>query len=175
MSKEMKMSDVFELPVEIRETQYDYSIMQQPVSCGTNGAGFAKSFVGSVVKSDKAVAIRYVINNHDRLVEENHRLTEIAAQKASRVDELFEQLTSLFERVSGCSVSDFDEEQLPYLADMIEGQMDADEACINDLKSRKTIADYLKANEAMLTKTKAKMVSIESLKKFAGIKGSDND
>ena len=38
-----------------------------------------------------------------------------------------------------------------------------------------TIADYLKANEAMLTKTKAKMVSIESLKKFAGIKDSNND
>lgn len=38
-----------------------------------------------------------------------------------------------------------------------------------------TIADCLKTNEAMLTKTKAKMVSIESLKEFAGIKDSDND
>lgn len=37
------------------------------------------------------------------------------------------------------------------------------------------IADYLKANEPMLAKTKAKMVSIESLKEFAGIKDSDND
>lgn len=35
--------------------------------------------------------------------------------------------------------------------------------------SNTTIADYLKANEAMLTKTKAKMVSIESLKEFAGL------
>ena len=38
-----------------------------------------------------------------------------------------------------------------------------------------TTADYLEANEAMLTKTKAKMVSIESLKEFAGIKDSSND
>lgn len=37
-------------------------------------------------------------------------------------------------------------------------------------ESQPTIADHLKANEAMLTKTKAKMVSIESLKEFAGIK-----
>ena len=42
-------------------------------------------------------------------------------------------------------------------------------------RTQPTIADYLKANEPMLTKTKAKMVSIESLKEFAGIKDSDND
>ncbi|MDX1473345.1 MAG: Lar family restriction alleviation protein [Reinekea sp.] len=42
-------------------------------------------------------------------------------------------------------------------------------------RAQPTIADYLKANEAMLTKTKAKMVSIDSLKQFAGIKGYNND
>ena len=33
-----------------------------------------------------------------------------------------------------------------------------------------SIVDYLKANEDMLTKTKAKVVTISSLKEFAGIK-----
>ena len=41
---------------------------------------------------------------------------------------------------------------------------------IDNIEQEPTIADYLKANEAMLTKTKAKMVTIESLKDFAGIK-----
>lgn len=39
-----------------------------------------------------------------------------------------------------------------------------------DSLKQPTIADCLKANEPMLTKTKAKMVSIESLKEFAGVK-----
>ena len=42
-------------------------------------------------------------------------------------------------------------------------------------RAQPTITDYLKANEPMLTKTKAKMVSVESLREFAGIKDSDND
>jgi chromosome segregation ATPase len=44
------------------------------------------------------------------------------------------QLVTLFERVSGCEVSEFDSEQVNYLADMIEGQMDADEGAITNLK-----------------------------------------
>ncbi len=48
-----------------------------------------------------------------------------------------EQLHSLFERVSGCEVSEFDSEQVNYLADMIEGQMDANEGTIEKLIKEK--------------------------------------
>lgn len=46
-----------------------------------------------------------------------------------------EQLFELFEVISGCSISSFSEEQLPFLADFIQGQMDADNECIELLKS----------------------------------------
>jgi len=62
--------------------------------------------------------------------------TQNMVEKLSQENEtLREQLHSLFERVSGCQVSEFSSEQVNYLADMIEGQMDADEGCINKLKS----------------------------------------
>ena len=40
-----------------------------------------------------------LVNEHDRLVEENARLTELAAQKASRADELFEALLWVHEKL----------------------------------------------------------------------------
>lgn len=46
------------------------------------------------------------------------------------------RLVELFESVSGCSIKEFDKESLPYLSDMIQGQMDADEMCIAKLKSQ---------------------------------------
>ncbi|QIQ61346.1 hypothetical protein V039C_0068 [Vibrio phage V039C] len=45
-----------------------------------------------------------------------------------------EQLIELFENVSGCSVDEFSEDQLPYLADYIIGQQEADNMCIEKLK-----------------------------------------
>lgn len=50
------------------------------------------------------------------------------------LEQVKEQLYSLFERVSGCEVSEFDSEQVNYLADMIEGQMDADNGAVENLK-----------------------------------------
>lgn len=47
-----------------------------------------------------------------------------------------EQLISIFERVSGCAISEFTEEQIPYLAGMIEGQLDANEQCIESLNGK---------------------------------------
>lgn len=58
----------------------------------------------------------------------------IDGRESEDLDQSREQLHSLFERVSGCEVSEFDKSQLPYLADMIEGQMDADEGCIQKLR-----------------------------------------
>lgn len=51
-------------------------------------------------------------------------------------DSYKEQLVELFEAVSGCNIKEFDKEVLPYLSDMIQGQMDADEMCIAKLKSQ---------------------------------------
>lgn len=63
-------------------------------------------------------------------------MAERHVEKLSQENEaLRDQLHSLFERVSGCEVSEFSSEQVNYLADMIEGQMDANEGCINKLKS----------------------------------------
>jgi hypothetical protein len=56
-------------------------------------------------------------------------------QSQAELDQVKGQLNSLFERVSGCEVSEFDSEQVKYLADMIEGQMDADNGAIEKLKS----------------------------------------
>lgn len=46
------------------------------------------------------------------------------------------QLIELFEHVSGCEISEFSEEQLPYLADYIIGQAEADSGCIDTLKRK---------------------------------------
>ncbi|OOF25079.1 hypothetical protein BZJ19_10190 [Salinivibrio proteolyticus] len=63
-------------------------------------------------------------------------MAERHVEKLSQENEaLRDQLHSLFERVSGCEVSEFSGEQVNYLADMIEGQMDANEGCIDKLKS----------------------------------------
>jgi rubrerythrin len=50
------------------------------------------------------------------------------------MSEFKEQLIELFENVSGCSIDEFSEEQLPYLADYIIGQQEADNMCIEKLK-----------------------------------------
>jgi len=50
------------------------------------------------------------------------------------MSEFKEQLIELFENVSGCSIDEFSEEQLPYLADYIIGQQEADNMCIDKLK-----------------------------------------
>lgn len=51
------------------------------------------------------------------------------------MSEYKEQLIELFENVSGCSINEFSEEQLPYLADFIIGQQEADNMCIEKLKT----------------------------------------
>lgn len=48
------------------------------------------------------------------------------------------QLIEIFEYVSGCQISDFSEDQLPFLADYIIGQHEADNGCIEGLKSQIT-------------------------------------
>lgn len=40
---------------------------------------------------------------------------------------------------------------------------------VDDIEQQPTIADYLNANEEMLTKTKSTVVTIGSLRKFAGL------
>ena len=45
-----------------------------------------------------------ICHNHDRLVEENARLTELAAQKASRADELLGLIESIQDLI--CSYKD---------------------------------------------------------------------
>ena len=80
MSEEMKMSDYFNLPIE----QGDVMRINQYCTVEQNNDG--------VAPFDAAIE---AINNYDRLVEENARLTELAAQKASRADELFNMLERL--------------------------------------------------------------------------------
>lgn len=46
-------------------------------------------------KADQDSAIQHAVLNHDRLVEENQRLTAIATKHATRADELHEALESL--------------------------------------------------------------------------------
>lgn len=50
------------------------------------------------------------------------------------MSEFKEQLIEIFENVSGCSIGEFSEDQLPYLADYIIGQQEADNMCIEKLK-----------------------------------------
>lgn len=47
-----------------------------------------------------------------------------------------EQLISLFERVTGCEVSGIENTSVDYLADIIEGELDANEGCIRKLKNQ---------------------------------------
>lgn len=61
------------------------------------------------------------------------------------------QLYSLFERVSGCEVSEFSSEQVKYLSDMIEGQMDADSGTIEKLKQENLILRYESNNDIAMT------------------------
>lgn len=77
-------------------------------------------------------------------------MAERHVEKLSQENEaLRDQLHSLFERVSGCEVSEFSSEQVNYLADMIEGQMDADEGCINKLKSENAALRKALAKDAI--------------------------
>ena len=55
-------------------------------------------------------------------------------QKENDVKNAKEQIQSLFERITGVPVSEYDSEQLDYLADYIEGELDANEGCIAKLK-----------------------------------------
>lgn len=73
--------------------------------------------------------IVHAINDHDRLTEENAQLKS--------------QLHDLFEHVSGVSVNEYKQEQMPYLADYIIGQAEADSMCIEKLKADK--AELIKA------------------------------
>ncbi|OOE71730.1 Lar family restriction alleviation protein [Salinivibrio kushneri] len=79
----------------------------------------------------------------------NSRVSPKEDELNMEVAALREQLHSLFERVSGCEVSEFTSEQVNYLADMIEGQMDANEGCINKLKSENAaLRESLRLKEA---------------------------
>lgn len=89
MSEEMKMSDYFNLPIE----QGDVLRINQYCTVEHNNDG--------VAPFDAAVV---AINNHDRLVEENARLTELVTQKASRADELFGLIESMQDLI--CSYKD---------------------------------------------------------------------
>lgn len=130
MSKEIKMADVFNLPAKQDESRhFRYVVYTVPDDNVIISANSAK----------EAEYLTHAINNHDRLSDE--------------VSALREQLHSLFERVSGCEVSEFSSEQVNYLAEMIEGQMDANEGCINKIKSEnaalRNSVNKLKADNLM--------------------------
>ena len=74
-----------------------------------------------------------------------------------------EQLFELFEVISGCSISSFSEEQLPFLADFIQGQMEADNECIELLKSKVSSKDaqIKKLTEALESMTNFNMKLID--------------
>lgn len=85
MSEEMKMSELFPKAFEV---PHNKSFEVQNCHWVT----FGEDFHSNCVQDD---AIAHAVLNHDRLVEENARLTELAAQKASRADELFNMLERL--------------------------------------------------------------------------------
>lgn len=69
------------------------------------------------------------------------------------MSEYKEQLIELFENVSGCEIQEFGSDQLPFLADYIIGQQEADNACIEKLKSElKTERDHNERLTAIATK-----------------------
>ena len=86
MSEEMKMSNRFNLPLYAD----GYLVKSEPYKL----TGIPDSYINEIecTNGEDAEYVCHAINNHDRLVEENSRLTELAAQKASRADELFEAL-----------------------------------------------------------------------------------
>lgn len=93
-------------------------------------------------------------------------MAERHVEKLSQENEaLRDQLHSLFERVSGCEVSEFSGEQVNYLADMMEGQMDANEGCIDKLKSENAaLREALRLKEA---ECEALAVDISSIVTYA--------
>lgn len=50
---------------------------------------------------DQDSAIQYAVLNHDRIVEENQRLTAIATKHATRANDLYEALDNLLEILGG--------------------------------------------------------------------------
>ena len=82
MSEEMKMSELFPKAFEV---PHNKSFEVQNCHWVTFGEDFHSN-------CDQDDAIAHAVLNHDRLVEENARLTELAAQKASRADELYSRL-----------------------------------------------------------------------------------
>ena len=69
------------------------------------------------------------------------------------------------------SDSDMKDLAICYQRDPVMCTLDYQDLCefIDSIEQQPTIADYLNANEVMLTKTKATVVTIGSLRKFAGI------
>lgn len=66
-----------------------------------------------------------------------------------------EQLISLYERVTGCEVSGIKNTSVDYLADIIEGELDANEGCIKKLRNQsaqqqKEIAELVCALDKLL-------------------------
>lgn len=79
---ELKMSDYFDKPVEfVGDTIECPDFAYATTTCEWEVNGI-----------DYGHAIAHAINNHDKLVEENQRLTEIATKHATRADELYEAL-----------------------------------------------------------------------------------
>lgn len=108
---DIKMSNWFKLPVET-------TLEQILGDCDSISFDGVRS-----LSSHHAEKVEYAINNHDRLAEENAQLKN--------------QLHDLFEHVTGVSVSEYKLEQMPYLADYLIGQAEADDSCINKLKADK--------------------------------------
>lgn len=89
---EFKMSDYFDKPVK-----FDIDL------CKINQQAH------NVIEA-KAInldALCEAVNNHDRLVEENQRLTEIATKHATRSDELWEALECMLGQFGEPDGSDF--------------------------------------------------------------------
>lgn len=102
-------------------------------------------------------------------------MAERHVEKLSQENEaLRDQLHSLFERVSGCEVSEFSGEQVNYLADMIEGQMDANEGCINKIKSENAaLREALRLKEAKCETLASDISRIVSAAADASLSGSE--
>lgn len=84
---EFKMSDYFDKPVEfVGDTIECPDFAYATTTCEWEVNGI-----------DYGHAIAHAINNHDKLVEENQRLTAIATKHATRADELWEALEMCIE------------------------------------------------------------------------------
>lgn len=109
---------VFDGEVKINEIGYD-----DFTQANENNDGFfvlEDDRYWCLSNEEHAKEIAYRVNTHDQLTQ------SLADTKC--------QLHSLFERVSGCSVSECKDDQLDYLADYIEGQMDATEGALDKCK-----------------------------------------